>query len=415
MNILMIAPYYEPDLGPSAPLFTMLSVGLVKRGHKVTVITTVPHYPSGEVSASFRGRKIRPSLENGVKVIRVPLPSLKRANLAKRILQFVCYQLGATWAGVGRTFDAALVANPALWVWLPFAVQVVLRRKPAVFSVHDVYPDVGITLGVFRHRPIIAAVANLERFCLNHSFVVRILSDSFRPGIRALGVPNAKMVLVYDWVDTDLIRPMRHDNRFAQEHDLSDRFVVLYAGNLGLSQGLEHVLTAAEQLADQDDIRFVFVGDGAGRNHLVTEARRRQLGNVKFLPFQPRNRLPEVLASADVSLVILRRGIGTGSLPSKIYSVMASGRPLITSVDEKSETWDMVRRSEAGLCVPPENPSELSEAILTLKNDKDLRERLGHNGRVWAERYHSSYRAAEQFEKLLSAAISYRKSRSQFA
>jgi colanic acid biosynthesis glycosyl transferase WcaI len=220
------------------------------------------------------------------------------------------------------------------------------------------------------------------------------------------------MVLVYDWVDTDLIRPMRHDNGFAQEHNLISKFIVLYAGNLGLSQGLEHVLTVAEQLADQDDIRFVFVGDGAGRNHLVTDAKKRQLGNVKFLPFQPRNRLPEVLASADVSLVILRRGIGTGSLPSKIFSVMASGRPLITSVDEGSETWNLVKRAEAGLCVPPENPDELAKAILTLKKGKDLRERLEHNGRVWAERYHSSYRAAEQFEKLLLAAISSRKSRS---
>jgi colanic acid biosynthesis glycosyl transferase WcaI len=406
MHVLLIAPYYEPDIGPSAPLFAMLSQGLVKRGHKVTVITTVPHYPSGTVSSAFRGRKVWRSSESGVEVIRVPLPSLKRAHLAKRLLQFFCYQLFATWTGLGQQYDIALVANPALWVWLPFAWLVVLRRKPAVFSVHDVYPDVGITLGIFRHRPVIKAVAAMERFCLNRAVFIRILSDSFRPGLHALGVPEEKMALVYDWVDTDLIRPLPRVNAFSREHNLADGFVVLYAGNLGLSQGLEHVLTAAEQLVDQCDLRFVFVGDGAGRGRLQTEAASRQLKNVMFLPFQPRNRLPEVLASADVSLVILRQGIGTASLPSKSFSILASGRPVLASVEKESETWNLVKRAQAGLCVPPEHPSDLATAILALKRDKSLREQLGLNGRAWAERYHSPYSAAEQIERLLFKAIS---------
>jgi colanic acid biosynthesis glycosyl transferase WcaI len=207
--------------------------------------------------------------------------------------------------------------------------------------------------------------------------------------------------LIYDWVDTDLIRPMGHDNPFAQEHKLTDKFVVLYAGNLGLSQGLEHVLIAAEQLADHKEIKFVFVGDGSGREHLIAESEHRKLSNVQFLPFQPRSRLPEVLATADVSLVVLRRGIGTGSLPSKLFSILASGRPVLASVDEGCETWELVERVHAGFCVPPENPSELAKAILTMMQDHGLRERLGYNGRAWAEQHHSPQAAAEQFEKLL--------------
>jgi colanic acid biosynthesis glycosyl transferase WcaI len=404
MRVLMIAPYYAPDLGPSAPLFTMLSMGLVHRGHQVTVIAAVPHYPSGQVPTLYRGRRIQRSSENGVEVVRVPVPSMNRSNLAQRLLQFICYQLGATWAGLGQRYDVLLVANPALWVWLPFACLGVLRRKPAIFSVHDVYPDVGITLGIFRHKPVIAAVVGLERFCLNHASVVRILSESFRPGLRALGVPDAKMALVYDWVDTALIQPLPRDNAFALEHNLTDRFIVLYAGNLGLSQGLENVLTAAELLVDHYDLRFVLVGDGAGREYLMDQVEQRRLANVQFLPFQPRARLPEVLATADVSLVTLRKGVGSGSLPSKTFSILASGRPMLASVDEGSETWNLVERAEAGLCVPPENPSKLAEAILTLKQDERLRERLGRNGRTWVEHHHSPQSAAEQFEKLLLAA-----------
>jgi colanic acid biosynthesis glycosyl transferase WcaI len=405
MRVLLITLFYAPDLGPSAPLFAMLSENLARRGHAVTVIAAVPHYPSGQVPAEYRGKLIRRSLENGVNVIRVAVPSGNRANLARRLLQFICYQFGATWAGLGQQYDVVLVAGPSLTLWLPFTSLAALRRKPAVFSVHDVYPDVGVTLGIFRHKAVIHAVAGLERFCLDRAQVVRILSESFKPGLRALGVPEAKMVLIYDWVDTDLIRPLPRDNAFAREHDLAGRFVVLYAGNLGLSQGLEHVLAAAELLAADADIRFVFVGEGAARDQLVAQAAERSLASVQFLPFQPRARLPEVLATADISLVTLQHGIGSGSLPSKTFSIFASGRPLLASVDEGSEAWDMVERAGAGVCVPPENPSRLAQAILALRQDPELRECLGRNGRLWAERHHSPQAAADRFEKLMLDAI----------
>ena len=405
MHILMLVPYYAPDLGPSAPLFTMLSEALVKRGHQVTAITTVPHYPSGQVAEDFHGRGNRRSLENGVEVIRVGLPSVKRSNLGMRLLQFFIYQVGAVWASRGLQYDAVFVANPALWVWLPFTWLVVMKHKPAIFSVHDLYPEVGVQLGIFRYQAVIAAVASLERFCLHRSSLVRILSDSFRSGLHALGVPEEKMVLIYDWVDTELIRPLPRDNKFAREQDLLERFVVLYDGNLGLSQGLEHVLNAAELLKERSEICFVFVGDGAGREQLVSHAKQKKLSNVQFLPFQPRQRLPEVLSSSDVSLVTLKRGIGSGSLPSKTFSILASGRPILACVDENSDTWNLVKRSESGVCLPPEDPNQLVEAILTLKQDVNLRQRLGKNGRSWAERYHSPQSTAEQFETLFDSIL----------
>jgi colanic acid biosynthesis glycosyl transferase WcaI len=411
MNVLIMGANYEPDLGPSAPLFTMLSEGLVQRGHHVTVITMVPHYPSGRVSPAFRGKWIWRSSENGVEVIRIGLPSVKREHLAQRLLQFICYQLGATFAGIGQHYDVVIAASSALSVWLPFFGLGVLKHKPVVYSVYDVYPDVGIKLGIFKHKPVISAVTSLERSCLTNSTIVHIISDSFRPGLHALGVPDSKMVLIYPWVDTGLIVPLPKLNSFAQVINRDDQFVVEYAGNIGLSQGLENILTSAEILSDQKDIQFLFVGDGAGKEVLQSQSEQRQLKNVQFVPFQPREKLPEVLACADVSLVILRRGIGSDSLPSKTFSIMASGRPILISVDEESETYKLVKRADAGLCVQPEDPSKLAEAILVLKHDKALCERLGHNGRIWAEQHHSPQYAAEQFEQLLLTAISVYKGR----
>jgi colanic acid biosynthesis glycosyl transferase WcaI len=275
-----------------------------------------------------------------------------------------------------------------------------------VYSVYDIYPDVGVKLGIFKHKALIDVVATMEKFCLNHAEIVRIVSESFRPGLLNMGVPEAKLHLIYDWVDTDLIQVLPRDNRFARDHRLTDKFVVMYAGNIGLSQGFECVITAARLLCDQKDIQFVFVGDGSGREDLVSQVKLQNITNIEFIAFQPRERLPEVLASADVSLIVLRRGIGSDSLPSKTYSIMASGRPILASVDEECETRNFVIRADAGMCVSPEDPASLAKAIMALKQDKSLRERLGSNGRNWAENHHSVQNAAKQFEKLFESAIS---------
>jgi colanic acid biosynthesis glycosyl transferase WcaI len=358
------------------------------------------------VDAAYQGKWVMRSQENGVQVTRLWLPSVKRANLGMRLLQYICYQVEAIFVGLGYKYDAAIVANPALWVWLPFFYFVTLRHKPAIFSIHDVYPDVGVTLGIFRHKSVIAMVAALERYCLDHARIVRILSESFKPGLRNLGVPDAKMALVYDWVDTELIKPLSRDNQFAYENFLAGRFVVLYGGNIGLSQGLENVLCAAQQFLDRPEVLFLFVGDGPGLEGLRAQAQQLGLANVQFLSFQPRVRLPEVLASADISLVILKKGIGSGSLPSKTFSILASARPVIASVDRDSETWKLIQKANAGLCVEPEEPELLADAIRTLLCDPELRERMGCNGRIWAEQKHSPESAAAQFEVLLHQALS---------
>jgi len=199
------------------------------------------------------------------------------------------------------------------------------------------------------------------------------------------------------------------ENDFVAEYDLINHFVMLYEGNIDLVQGLDAVVEAARLVVDDSEICFGFVGVGAGRKGLVEKARQLGLSDVSFISYQPRERMPEVFATADISLVILRKGTGFGALPSKIYQILSTARPVIVSVDEGSDTWDLIERAKVGLCAPPENPSKLADAILTLKKDQLLRERLAPNGRIWAVRYHPSESAAEQFEKLLLAAFSSKK------
>jgi len=383
----------------------MLCEELVKRDHDVTVITGVPHYPSGQVPPEYRGQLVSHAKENGVEVVRVALPSVDRSNLAARFLQFLVFQMGAIGVGWRRSYDVLLTHSAAFEVGLPFAYFSVLRSKPAVYSVHDVYPDVAVKMGIFKHPVVIKLVAALERFCLHHASQIRILSKSFSSSLLKKGVPESKIHLIYDWVETDKIKPLPRKNDFAVKNELVDHFVVLYAGNIGPAQGLESVIEAARLLQHKRNIRFVFVGEGKSRDELMEKAHDLKLSNVQFIPYQPRERMPEIWASADVSLVCLKKGVGFGALPSKTYSILASGRPVVVSVDQGSDTWQLIEQAEAGICVPPENATEIAAAIQTLEKDKVLCKRLGEKGRDYALRNHSPGAAAEQFERLLKESL----------
>lgn len=415
MNILFLVPHYEPDLGPSAPLFTLLSEEFIKRGHHVCVLTTVPHYPSGIVPPAFRKKWIQQSVEKGVEIYRIRVPSLNRSNLTGRLLQFFVYQVGASWQGLFLNYDVAFVANPALWVWLPFFILVYLRRKPAVFSIYDLYPDVGVRLGIFRNPVAFHLVKALEKFCLKHSARVRIISESFRSAIHQFGIPDQKIQMIPDWVDSQFIRPLPRQNPFSKEYCLENHFVIQYAGNMGFSQPLEIILDAARAFTSDPDILFTLVGDGCKREKLMQLAAEQNLRNVRFIPYQPRERLPHVLASADVALVILKEGMAYTAMPSKILSILAAGRPIIACVDRGSETWEFVQKTKAGICVPAGNTKDFIQAILTLRANPLLCKRMSHNGRNWILHHHTPQIAAEKMEGLFLSILPQTRHSSRFS
>jgi colanic acid biosynthesis glycosyl transferase WcaI len=385
----------------------MLGEDLAARGYQVTVLAAVPHFPTGEVPHSYRRGIWQWDTQAGVRVCRVRVPSGNRANLVHRLVTFGIFQALASMVGLRQPCDVALITNPALETWLPFALLAVLRRKASIFCVWDVYPDVGVRLGVFRHRLVIAAVKALEDFCLKRATFVQVLAPEFAATLEARGVPGHKLALVRPWLDTDFLRPLPRHNDFAGEFQLTDRFVVLYAGNLGYSQGLEYVLEAARLLA-AENVYFVLVGDGVSRGKLQAQAHQLGLTNVSFIPFQPRERLPQVLASADIALISLKRGIGKDSLPSKTFPVLASGRPVIVAADRDCDLWQLVQQSGAGLCVEPENPEQLACAVASLKADQALREQMGQRGRAYVVQNHSRQAAATAFERLLAQMTSER-------
>lgn len=405
MRILILSLYYAPDVAANAAIMSDLAEALAAGGHRVTVITSFPHYATNTIEPAYRGRLIQREERGGVRVIRTYLfTSARKEALLGRMLSYASFTFLSTLAGLfSGSHDVILAPSPPLIIGLAAYVVSRFKRIPYIYSVQDIYPDVAITLGVLRTPWIIRLSRRVERFVYDHAGCVTVLSDGFRENLLGKGVSPDRVRVVPNFVETEFIRPLPRENGFRQRLGLNGRFVVLYAGNLGLSQGLEHVLESARLLQRHEEIAFVIVGNGSQKASLEDRARRMGLRNLRFVPFQPRQDVPEIYAAADVSLVTLRRGLARHSMPSKVYAIMASARPVIATVDPGSDIAAMIERARCGLCVEPEDAQVLAEAILTLHADSTLRERLGHSGREYVVANHSRRVVAHQYVELLSS------------
>lgn len=404
MKILLITMYFAPDSGANANIITELADGLAEKGHQITVVCAFPHYTQNRIDEAYRGKLVQHHQRGTISVystyIYVPQ---NKTSLFGRLLNYVSFNFFSTLVGLwaGR-FDVILTPSPPLTIGLTAWVISRLKRIPYIYNVQDIYPDIAIRLGVLKNKTAIRGFRWIEDFVYRGASRITVLSDGFRDNLLQKFVPAAKLEIIPNFVNTDFMQPLPRQNTFSKQHQLDDKFVVMYAGNIGLSQGLETLLAAADQLRDLPDLRILIVGNGAAKGDLVDKATSMNLSNVVFLPFQPVDEIPVMYASADVSLVIIRHGISFESVPSKTYTIMASARPIIASVDNESEVWTMLNKAECGLCVTPEAPAQLAKAIRELHANRDRAEQMGKNGRAYVVEHHSKHRIVELYDQLFS-------------
>jgi colanic acid biosynthesis glycosyl transferase WcaI len=285
------------------------------------------------------------------------------------------------------------------------ALASALRQAPFVLNVQDIYPDVAVRAGVLSPGLPARLFQRIENGVYRRAARVSVISEGFRRNLLAKGVSNTKLVVVPNFVNTDVITPLPRETSLRRELGLRDRIVILYAGTLGQPQGLDRVLEAAALLRGRDDLVFLFVGEGSRRTELEDLAREWRLDAVRFASPRPWAEVPEVLATADISLVPLRKGFGLETVPSKLYSIMASGRPVIASVDPGCDTWMLAEAAGCGVCTAPEDSREMAEAIGHLADDPDLRRRMGEAGRGYAVEHFSTDRVVGRYEAILSEVV----------
>jgi colanic acid biosynthesis glycosyl transferase WcaI len=407
MHILLLTLYFTPDIGANAVVMTELAEGLAALGHQVTVVTAVPHYASNVIDPQYRGRLIQNNDYKGIRVIRVYLYTApEKQRFLVRLLNYVSFNVLSTLAGVwAGPQDIILAPSPPLTIGLSAWFVSRLKRIPYIYNVQDIYPDIAIRLRVLTNPALIRFSYWLEKFVYRRAVSITVLSEGFRRNLLAKGVPAEKLRVIPNFVDIDFIRPLPKDNIFSRQHNLHNRFVVMYAGNIGLSQGLETLLEAARILQDLADLRILIIGNGSAKPGLEVQAQAMGLTNVEFLPFQPRETLPDMYATADVSLVLLKQGIGAESVPSKAYTILASGRPLIAAVDEQAETRRLVAESQCGMVVPPEEAQTLADAIRQMYHAPVARAEMGQRGRASVSAHYTPQVVASQYDALLKLAV----------
>ncbi len=385
-NILFFTPYYPPEVGAAQTRISETAVRLVKRGHRVTVLTTLPNYPLGQVPLEYRNRRLRRQVRDGVSIVRVWSYISPNKGFLRRILSQLSFGCLAPFLGlraIGKP-DVIIVESPPLFDAIGGRFLAWVKRCPYIFTVADIWPESAVQLGVLHNRLLIRLAEWLEWSTYRRAGAIWSVTAGIRQTLIERGLPERQVFLLPNGVDTEKFRPLPQ----AEARDAlgwGPGFTLLYAGTIGLAHGLGTLLDAAEQLKDDAGIRMVLVGEGAAKDELIAEAQRRQLTNVTFLSAQPHDRMPLIIASADACLVSLRKvPLFEGALPSKMYEAMACARPIVLAVDGEARQL-IAQQAGAALYVEPENASALAQAVLHLRAQPEEARQLGQRGREFVK------------------------------
>ncbi len=406
----MLCPHFAPDLAPTGVVMTSIATELVNLGNRLHVVTSLPWYQHHALEPGWDGQYVRTERTEWGAVTRVhPFPTDKR-NIPARALAFGGFTAlaAAMAAATRRRPDVVLAMSPPLTLGPAGWMVGALRRVPLVFNIQDVFPDVAVELGLLKGDKVIAAARRLERFSYRRADAVTVLSDDLADNVReklrhgrsgaAADREAAKVHVIPNFVDTQRISASERENGYRSEYGLTGKKVVMYAGNVGLSQALDLVLDAAVALAHEPDVVFVINGGGAARPDLERQARG--MGNVRFIDMQPADRLPEVLAAGDIHVVPLKAGLARSSVPSKLYSILAAGRPVVASVDVGTEVSRTVAGAGAGISVGPGDSEAFTKAIRRLLDAPEEAHAMGASGRRFVESWASPVAVAASYEAL---------------
>src|SRR3954470_1875700 len=400
MRVLLFTQYYRPEITAAAMRTEAFVDGLVARGHEVGVVCEVPSHPQGVIHPAYRGRMVFRSEEDGAKVRRVWVYARPSKTAVSRIANYASYAAFAAAAGFRASRpDVVLASSPPLPVGA--AAAAVARRfgVPWVLDVRDLWPDIAVVLGQLPEGPPLELARRLERGLYRSASRITAVTEPFKTHIEANG-GDGKVSVIYNgtsatYLDAGQTDPDRHALEIPP-----DRFVLTYAGNLGIAQGLEAAVEAAGSLGG--DFQLFLLGDGPRRPTLQEMADRLPAGRVQFRDLVPPEEAARIMRASDALLVPLAKDPELRAyVPSKLFDACAIGRPVIVATGGEPER--LVSQYEAAICVPPEDSDALVEAVRRLRSDSDLAERFAGQGVAFASE-HLRDRGVEQLEEILAIA-----------
>jgi glycosyltransferase involved in cell wall biosynthesis len=381
VRILVLTDRYWPEI--AAPSFRLHEHARiwVEEGHDVTVVTCVPNFPKGKVFDGYVHRLWQEETKDGVRIVRLWTYMTANEGIVKRTIDYASYTVAAIVAApFFSSFDVVLASSPPFFVAIAGWGVSVLRRRPWVFEIRDLWPASIRAVGA-KTGPVLGIVERLELFLYRRADRIISLTYSFRDDLARRGIPLDKNDVVTNGVDAACFAP--HNATYDARAELGvarDGILAGYIGTVGMAHGLETIVEAASAIRERKDITILILGEGAERSRLEAEARNRGLTNLIFRDFVPHELMPSYLAALDLSIVHLRPDpLFKTVIPSKIFESMAMGIPIVMAVE--GESAEIVRSAGAGICVSSGDPAALAAAVTTLADQKDERRRLGENGR----------------------------------
>ena len=406
MRVLILSQWYAPE--PHAGRVVSLAEGLALKGHEVTVVTGFPNYPQGHLYSGYSLSWRQWEETNGVRLLRLPLYPDQSRSILKRSLNYLSFSASsmALAPALTRDFDVlwaftALVGIPAMWIafW---------KRVPFVMDIADLWPETLIATGMFREGLVTNALARLGNAVYARADRLTIQNHGFINNLVEKGIPRCKLHVVDNIADSSIYRPLEPDPALGRKFGLEGKFNLMFAGTMGLGQGLGSLIRAAVLLKSERQVQFVFIGAGADLDR--TKALAHELGteNVLFLPQQPADRIAEFFAHAGALLVHLRKDpLFECMVPSKTQSSLACGKPILMALN--GEGAHLIDEAEAGLTCPPDDPRALAETVLKLvAMPRTERDRLAENALALFRRRFTKQVMVDSVERILTQAVAAR-------
>lgn len=388
MRILINGINFHPELTGIGKYTGEMAEWLVANGHEVRVITAPPYYPAWKISKNYSGYRYKKELQGGVVVYRCPLWVPKKPGGITRIIHLISFAITSMPLVIANALfwkpDIIFITEPPLSCAPVVLFSSWISRSKSWLHIQDFEVDAAFELGIIKIPLLGRIIKYLEVMLLSRFDVVSTISEKMLERLSSKTDKLKKTMLFQNWADTSSITPGTHNVPLKNELGIkADAIVLLYSGNMGKKQGLEQLVDAADRLIDNDDIVFVLCGDGAVREDL--QKMTCNMANVKMIDLQPKEKLGELMNMADIHLLPQKGGAEDLVMPSKLTSMLSSGRPVIATTSKDTQIARVL--SDCGTIVNPDDIDGLVEAIEVLAADKDLRLKMGQNARKYAEEY----------------------------
>jgi glycosyltransferase involved in cell wall biosynthesis len=400
MKIMFLTQYFPPEVGaPQNRIFELAKL-LVHRGHEVTVLTGMPSYPANEIFVGYKGKVFMKEELDGIKVIRTWLYATKNPGFIPRLMNYFSFTFSSLLFGTFslKRQDIIITESPPLFLGMTGYLLSLFKGAKFVFNVSDLWPESAVKLGVLHNQSLIKLSTWLEEFSYKKSALISGQTKGIVENINNRGYHHT--YLLTNGVNTSFFSKDRAINDLRVELDLEGKFLVCYAGIIGLAQGLDVILETAKKVEDKKDIHFLLIGEGPEKPRLMEKAKVMGLENISFVGLQPKAKMPGIIASMNATIIPLKKlDLFKGALPSKMFEALSSELPIVLSVE--GEAQKLIEASGGGICVEPENAEQIAEAVLKIHDDKDFAKELGRRGREYVQQYYSREVIVESFEKKL--------------